>query len=478
MLPEYCTLINFYFYFFSPSFAPPNIHINKGIYLMIKRSKGLAILIVFSFLIFISAAQVPDFDITSVLSKIKVTDKPAAVPPAIAEKITTPAPVVYGIPTDSLEIVENIVERGETVSSILGAYNISAVTIHNLAQKAKGVFNFKRIQPKRNYILLHTRDSAQTAQYFIYEPNEREYIIYDLRDSLQVTRHKREMQVVERELAGEIKGSLYESVLAAGGSAQLVDKLADIYAWRLNLNHMQPGDKFKIIYEEKQINGSVIGYGALKAAFFEHNGQPLYAIAFDQGKGMAYFDQDGKSFKKAFLKEPLEYSRVSSRYTMRRFHPVQRRFKAHLGTDFAAPRGTPIRSVGEGVVLESAYTRGNGYFVKIKHNNTYTTQYLHLSKFAKGISRGKRVQQGQTIGYVGSTGLSTGPHLCYRLWKNGRQVDALKVKLPLAEPVNRKNKNAFLATKEAIIKRMEALDLNQPQEELLAAEKTKENKRS
>ncbi|GEO04593.1 peptidase M23 [Adhaeribacter aerolatus] len=445
---------------------------------MIKRSKGLAALIVLSFLIFISAAQVPDLDITSVLSKINSTDKQPAAPPVPVTEIIPPAPIVYGIPTDSLEIVEEVVARGETVSSILSAYNISPVTINNLAQKAKGVFNLKRIQPKRNYILLHSRDSAQTAQYFIYEPNEREYIIYDLRDSLAVTRHKREMQITERELAGEIKGSLYESVLVAGGSAQLVDRLADIYAWRMNLNYLQPGDKFKLIFEEKSINGSVIGYGALKAAFLEHNGQPLYAIAFDQGKGTTYYDQDGKSFKKAFLKEPLEYSRVSSRYTMRRFHPVQKRFKAHLGTDFAAPRGTPIRSVGEGVVVESAYNRGNGYFVKIKHNKTYTTQYLHLSRFAKGIRKGKTVLQGQTIGYVGSTGLSTGPHLCYRLWKNGKQVDALKVKLPLAEPVNRKNKEAFLAAKEEIIKRMEALDLSQPNQQMLAADKTQVDKKS
>ncbi|KAA5541217.1 peptidoglycan DD-metalloendopeptidase family protein [Adhaeribacter rhizoryzae] len=448
---------------------------------MIKQRKGLAILIVLSLLLYISAAQVPVLDITSVLAKIQPTEKPATTAPPAAEKITPPAPIVYGIPTDSLEIVESEVERGETVSSILGAYNISPVTIHELALKAKNIFNLKRIQPKRNYILLHTRDSAQTAQYFIYEPNEREYIIYDLRDSLQVTRHKREMQIIERELAGEIKGSLYESVLAAGGSAQLVDKLADIYAWRLNLNHMQPGDQFKLIFEEKQINGSVIGYGALKAAFFQHNGQPLYAIAFDQGNGVAYYDQDGKSFKKAFLKEPLEYSRVSSRYTMRRFHPVQKRFKAHLGTDFAAPRGTPIRSVGEGVILDAAYARGNGYFVKIRHNKTYTTQYLHLSKFAKGIRRGKTVQQGQTIGYVGSTGLSTGPHLCYRLWKNGKQVDALKVKLPLAEPVNRKSKKAFLAAKEEIVKRLEALNLNQPNENsgtLVASDNTKAAKKS
>ncbi|MCC9135488.1 peptidoglycan DD-metalloendopeptidase family protein [Pontibacter silvestris] len=443
---------------------------------MFKRSKGLAILLALSFLIFFTAAQTLNFDLSSLLLNVQSAEAAEGteddIPPVAAvEDIKRPAPIIYGIPTDSLEIVEGVVERGESLSEILAAYNIAPTTIHNLAQKAKDVFSVRRINAKRNYILLHSLDSAQTAQYFIYEPNELEYVIYDLRGDLNVTRTQREMKVIERELAGEIRGSLYESVLKAGGSAQLVNKFADIYAWRLNLNRIQPGDKFKLIFEEKQINGNTIGYGELKAAFFEHSGEPLYAIGFDEGNGISYFDQDGKSMKKAFLKEPLEYTRISSRYTKRRFHPVQKRYKAHLGTDFAAPRGTPIRTVGEGVVLAATYTRGNGYFVKIRHNKTYTTQYLHMSKFAKGIRKGAHVRQGQTIGYVGSTGLATGPHLCYRFWKNGKQVDALKVKLPSANPVSKKNMTAFFATKEEIVNRMEALDVNGVKQELLASEK-------
>jgi len=443
---------------------------------MIKRKKGFAILIALSFVIFFSAAQSIDLDFTQIAKTIQPGEAPLTEPAILKKIIKQPAPVVYGIPTDSLEIVADVVERGESISDILNAYNINPTLIFNLAQKAKDTYDVKRIQSGRNYILLHARDSAQTAQYFIYEPNELEYIIYDLRSDLEVTRYKREMKVVERELAGEIQGSLYESVLAAGGSAQLVNTLADIYAWRLNLNKLQPGDQFKLIFEEKQVNNNTIGYGALKAAYFLHNGEPLYAIGLDQGNGLGYFDQDGKSFKKAFLKEPLEYSRISSRYTMNRFHPVQKRYKAHLGTDFAAPRGTPIRSVGEGQVLEAGFTRGNGYYVKIKHNKTFTTQYLHLSKFAKGIRAGKQVSQGQTIGFVGSTGLASGPHLCYRLWQNGKQVDALKVKLPLAEPVKKKNQATFLATKEAVIKQMKALTVKENQPALLAAEEAKTGK--
>ncbi|GHB62157.1 peptidase M23 [Persicitalea jodogahamensis] len=381
-----------------------------------------------------------------------------------------PAPVVFGIATDSLEIVEGVVESGETISTLLGDYNIGLTQVHDLSQKANDVFSLRKMRAKRPYTLLCARDGARTARYFIYEPNETQYVIYDLRDSLAVTLCQREVDIVERELVGEIHGSLYKSILDAGGSAGLVDQLADIYAWRLDLNHVQPGDTFKLIFESKQIEGKTIADGKLKGAYILHQGKPLYAIALDQGKGVSYFDQEGKSFKKAFLKEPVEFSRISSRYTKRRFHPVQRRYKPHLGTDFAARRGTPIRTVGDGVVVEATRTRGNGNYVKIRHDKTYTTQYLHMSKFAKGIRRGVRVTMGQTIGYVGSTGLSTGPHLCYRFWKNGRQVDALKVKLPLAEPVREEFQDVFLARKDSIIGRMEAMDVNQAKTEMLAAQ--------
>ncbi|WP_299702237.1 peptidoglycan DD-metalloendopeptidase family protein [uncultured Pontibacter sp.] len=435
---------------------------------MFKRSIGLAILIAVSLFVFITAAQTIGFKSSSIP---KAEKEPAAAPIKVVKK---PAPVIFGIPTDTLEIVEGTVERGENLSQILASFNISPTTIDQLARKSKEVFNVRRINANRNYIILHAQDSAQTARYFIYEPNEVEYVIYDLNGELDVRLEKRQVEIVERAIAGFIEHSLFESILAAGGSPQLVNHFADIYAWRLNLSRLQPGDHFKLIYDEKMVNGNVIGFGKIKAAYFEHEGKPLYAIAFEQeGKKGGYYDQDGKSLKKAFLREPLEYSRISSRFTMNRFHPVQKRYKPHLGTDFAAPRGTPIRTVGEGVVLEASYTRGNGYYVKIKHNNTYTTQYLHMSKFAKGIKKGRRVQQGQTIGYVGSTGLATGPHLCYRFWKNGRQVDALKVKLPSAHPIDKKYMEAFEELKAEVEGKMMAIELEglQPKE-LLASEQS------
>ncbi|WP_299758109.1 peptidoglycan DD-metalloendopeptidase family protein [uncultured Pontibacter sp.] len=441
---------------------------------MLKRRKGLAILIALSLLICITAAQTLNFIPVNVLGTKRAEAASAEYVVDNKRIKAAPAPVVYGIATDSLEIVEGEVERGEVLSQILAQYNIDPTTVHNLAQKAKDVFNVRRIAAGRNYMILHARDSAQTARFFIYEPNQVEYVIYDLRDSLAVTLEKRKVEVLERTIAGEINSSLYVSMVEAGGSPQLVNSFADIFAWRLDLNRLQPGDSFKLIYEEKVVNGETIGFGALKSAVFEHEGEEIYAIGFDEGNGLNYYDQKGQSLKRAFLKEPLEYSRISSRFSKRRFHPVQKRYKAHLGTDFAAPRGTPIRTVGDGVVIAAHYTRGNGYFVKVRHNETYTTQYLHMSKFAKGVRKGARVKMGQTIGYVGSTGLATGPHLCYRFWKNGRQVDALRVKLPAANPVARKNMDVFDTVKDQTMQRMQAIDIKSVKQELLASGKNKE----
>lgn len=402
--------------------------------------------------------------------------------PSLSEKPSSPVPIsvpkIFGISTDSLDIVEGVVSSGETISTLLNDFNIAPATVKELTRKAKPVFEVRKIRANHPYTLLHTKDTNRTARYLIYEPNDLEYVIYDLRDSLSVSLHERETEIVERELYGEIHGSLYQSIIDAGGSAQLIDDMADIYSWRLDLNHLQAGDMFKLIFEERQVNGKTIEIGQLKAAYIEDNGEPIYAIGFDQGDGLSYYDQDGQSLKKAFLKEPVEYSRVSSRYTKSRFHPVQKLFKAHLGTDFAAPTGTPIRTVGDGVVLEAGRAGGNGNYVKIRHNQTYTTQYLHMSKFAKGIRRGVRVKMGQTIGYVGSTGLSTGPHLCYRFWKNGQQVDALKEKLPQAEPVEKHYLTAFMSVREKIVGRMEAMNASDLNKEMLASKRFENNNSS
>ncbi|MCE2496811.1 MAG: M23 family metallopeptidase [Flavobacteriales bacterium] len=227
-------------------------------------------------------------------------------------------------------------------------------------------------------------------------------------------------------------------------SPALVMELSTVYAWTIDFFRIQKGDKFKVIYEEKYVDGEFLGVGRVKAVEFVHMDEEYPAYYFEEEEGFGdYFDDGGDNLRRVFLMAPVEYSRISSRYTKRRFHPVQKRWKAHLGTDYAAPHGTPIYSTADGVVTHRAYTRGNGNYVKIRHNSTYTTQYLHMSKFASNVKVGTRVRQGQTIGYVGSTGLATGPHVCYRFWKNGVQVNAFNEDLPPSEPIKDENRPAF-----------------------------------
>ena len=232
---------------------------------------------------------------------------------------------------------------------------------------------------------------------------------------------------------------------------------------------MQKGDKFKVVFDEKFVEDQSVGVIGIQTAYFEHMGEPYHAIPFEQNGEMNFFDQEGNSLKKAFLRDPLKYSRISSRYNLRRFHPVQKRYKPHLGTDYAAPRGTEIRTVGDGTVVEAGYSRGNGNYVKIKHNGTYSTQYLHMSKIGNGIKKGSRVRQGQVIGYVGSTGLATGPHLCFRFWKHGKQVDWLREKIPPSEPILAENKDAFELVKRDAIQVLAAISLEGESEKTLAS---------
>jgi murein DD-endopeptidase MepM/ murein hydrolase activator NlpD len=228
-----------------------------------------------------------------------------------------------------------------------------------------------------------------------------------------------------------------------GIGPDLIDQFADLYGWTVDFQRLQKGDKYKVVFNEKWVDGQVIGVEEIQTAFFEHLGEPYHAIPFEQNGQVSFFDQEGNSLKKAFLRDPLKFTRISSRYNLNRFHPVQKRYKAHLGTDYAAPRGTEIRSVGDGTVVAAGYSRGNGNYVKIKHNGTYSTQYLHMSKIGAGVKTGSRIKQGQVIGFVGSTGLATGPHLCFRFWKHGKQVDWLKEKIPPSEPIAPENLMAF-----------------------------------
>ena len=362
-----------------------------------------------------------------------------------------PAKQFYGLAVDSLEIIQKKIKWGQNLADILLPYEVEYTTINTLVKEAKDVFDVRKLVAGKDYFLLVTKDSLPKAQYFVHEPNSYEFVVYGLGDSVYAQKKDKPIRLVEKSLSGEIHSSMYETMIENGASPELVNRLVDVFAWQVDFFRIQKGDKFKVIYEEEQVDGEPVGIGRIKGGYFKHFGQEYYAVHYDQGSGVDYFDQDGNSLRKAFLRAPLNFTRISSRYSGRRYHPVLKRFKAHLGTDYAAATGTPIRTVGDGVVLEATYHSGNGNYVKIKHNSTYTTQYLHMSKIASGIRKGTRVAQGQTIGYVGSTGLATGPHLCFRFWKNGVQVDALKVEVPPSEPINGKHRATFNYVRDKII---------------------------
>ncbi|SDA89478.1 Peptidase family M23 [Algoriphagus alkaliphilus] len=365
---------------------------------------------------------------------------------------------LYGINVTGLNIIEGTVSKNQTLGSILTPFNVPYQIIDEIAKKSKGVFDVRWISANKKFTILQSADSPQ-AQFFIYEPNPAEYVVFDL-DSMEIYKAEKPAIVKTREIGGVIETSLYVDMVKQGISPEIIDQFADLYGWSVDFQRLQKGDLFKVVFEEKVIDDVVVSVSGVQLAYFEHMGLPYHAIPFEQNGQVSFFDQNGNSFKKAFLRDPLKYTRISSKYNLNRFHPVQKRFKAHLGTDYAAATGTEIRSVGDGTVVEARYTSANGNYVKIKHNGTYTTQYLHMSKIGKGISPGTRIRQGQVIGYVGSTGLATGPHLCFRFWKNGKQEDWLKEKIPPSEPVLQANRGAFNAKRDESLRLLAEISTN------------------
>ncbi len=364
---------------------------------------------------------------------------------------------IFGINADSLTVIESSIKKNEFLANILLPHHIDYVSIDRLAKKSKEVFDVRKIAAGKKYTLLTSKDSLAKAQYFIYQPNAIEYVVYDLRDSLNIYKGQKEVTVKEQTVGGIINSSLYLTLQQTNASPALAVELSEIFAWSIDFYRIQKGDWFKAVYEQKYVEGEPIGIGKILAVEFNHFNHEFYGFYFDQGGKDDYFDEESNSLRKAFLKSPLKYSRLSSRFTMRRFHPVQKRWKAHLGTDYAAPRGTPIMSTGDGVITKSSYTKGNGKYVKVKHNSVYSTQYLHMSK--RNVKVGQHVKQGDVIGYVGSTGLATGPHVCYRFWKNGKQVDHLRQDFPSAEPIKEEFMPQYQEKKKLMLQKLEGIQL-------------------
>jgi murein DD-endopeptidase MepM/ murein hydrolase activator NlpD len=379
-----------------------------------------------------------------------------------------PSTWLYGIEVDSFLIIENTIKRNQFLGEILSDYQITDQEIHDLSIKARDVYDVRKLEARKKYTLLCTKDSLPKAAYFIYEPNPTDFVVYKIKDSIEVSYNQKKIDTVKTAVAGIIESSLWVTMTEIGADPLLIHSLSEVFAWQVDFYRIQKGDRFKVLYEQLYVDQEKAGIEKILGAYFNHHDEDYYAIYFDQGSGISYFDEQGQSLQKQFLRAPLRYTRISSRYTKRRYHPILKSFKAHLGTDYAAPTGTPIRSVGDGVVEEARYSKYNGRYVKIRHNSVYSTQYLHMSKYGSGIKEGVKVKQGQVIGYVGSTGLASGPHLCFRFWENGQQVDALKVKLPPSEPVAEDKKDAYEKVKNRILTELDSIEYQVPQDSLTA----------
>ncbi len=358
-----------------------------------------------------------------------------------------------GFTLDTLNLVEGKVKKGQFFSSIMTDFNVSYDKVMALAHASKEIFDVRKMMTGSKYYFLCSNESKD-PKVFIYEKNPAEFMVFHLDSSLSVQKMKKKTQRVERKIEGNISSSLYESIQKSGGSAELAVHLSEIYAWTVDFYRLQKDDSFEILFDENFVDSTSLGIESIKAARFTHNGETFQAFYYNQDGKTDYFDDKGNSLKRAFLKSPVKFSRISSHFNLKRFHPVQRRVKAHLGTDYAAPHGTPILAVGNGVILEAKHGHFNGNYVKIKHNSTYTTQYLHMSKFASGIKSGSYVKQGQVIGYVGSTGLASGPHVCFRFWKNGKQVNHLSEKFIPSDPIPKNQLASYLQTIDPLVKKL------------------------
>ena len=368
-----------------------------------------------------------------------------------------PPPEAYGIPMTGLVLQEGVVRSGATFGDLLGAQGVPMTTVSALVELAQGFFDVRKLRAGHPYAFIMPDSGSTGPSYFVYEADPIEYIVFDLLDSLNVTVRQRPVTVSEHGITCTVTGALYNDIASAGADPALAVLLSEVFAWTVDFYRIQKGDVFSVVYSERTVEGERVGMPNVLAARYISAGKVLEAFNFS-GTTAGFFDAEGNSLRKAFLKAPLKFSRISSGFTHRRLHPVQKIFKAHLGTDYAAAYGTPILSVGDGVVIEAGRTGGNGNYVKIRHNGTYTTQYLHMRKIL--ARNGQRVAQGDVIGEVGSTGLATGPHVCFRFWKNGVQVDPRREIFPSSSPVPESERLAFNTLRDGFQQKLDEAEVS------------------
>lgn len=366
----------------------------------------------------------------------------------IEENIVAPKLIErFGYILNDFKVVEDTIRNGDSFGEILYKNHVEYPEVYKIVENCKDSFDIRKLIAGKPYTILAKKDTTEKAQVFIYHPSKTEYVVIDFRDSIYANNFRKTIKTITRTASGSIESSLSEALEDEGVDYAVVNEMSDIYAWTIDFFHLQKEDKFKVIFEEKYVDDTVyVGIGDVKAAYFEHKKEPFYAFKYvtDSVKNVSdYYDDNGNSLRRQFLKAPLKFSRISSRYNLKRFIKYYGRVKPHRGTDFAAPIGTEIMSTANGTVVESARRGGNGNYVKVKHNSVYSTQYLHMKK--RAVKVGDYVRQGDVIGWVGMTGNTSGPHVCYRFWKNGKEVDPLKEKLPSAEPIKDSLKNNYLA---------------------------------
>lgn len=361
--------------------------------------------------------------------------------------------IVYGIIADDYDLVKGEIDHGQTLGNILHSHGISALTIDQLNRASREIFPLRHIRAGQPYTLFKTKDSiASRLDYFVYEKNVTDYVVFGfVNDSITITTGQKPIELRRTKRSANIESSLWGAIMEANLPYALAAELEDVYQWTVDFFGVQAGDNFTVIYDEKFIDTLSVGVGRIWGAKFNHAGREIYAIPFKQDDKIQYWEYNGGSLRKQMLKAPLKFSRISSKFSNSRFHPVLKRYRPHHGVDYAAPTGTPVRAVADGVVVFCGWGGGGGNTLKIKHANNLMTGYLHLSRFAKGISKGKRVSQGDVIGYVGSTGTSTGPHLDYRVWKGGTPINPLKIPQNPSVPISKDNLDAFEFVRDRIV---------------------------
>ncbi len=375
-----------------------------------------------------------------------------------------------GFCTDSMEVVSGKIKSGQFFSNLLGSLGMSAAEAYDLTMACDSVFDVKTLRVGNGYSAYYSSpdSTGRRLDYLVYERDRASSIVFSCRPPYEAWVYEKPVTVEQRYADVTINSSLWNDMRAAGVSPLLILSLSDIYAWTIDFFGLQKGDRFRVLYEERMCDGEVLAIDTVRYALFSHGGEDLPMVMFNQNDGgNIWWNEKGESMRKAFLKAPLQYSRISSGFSYARKHPVTRRVQPHTGVDYAAPKGTPVMTIGDGVVTSVKYEGAGGNTVRIKHNSVYSTAYLHLSKYAKGLKAGQRVRQGEVIGYVGSTGRSTGPHLDFRVWKNGSPINPLKMDSPPAEPLKQENMDSFKAVAENCKARIDTIQARSIAVELL-----------